>query len=259
MTKCVTAKWVVDHVTALLADDGCATVERNQRWSSEFLRNALTLALGAVTKIIPTAFTETRDIALQEGSVQTLPADVITVTSFGDTVYKTADGEPVACGNQVNKADWEFLQAYEGSRCSAAKSELPANATPAQQAKALCGSYSVSGYSYTQNTPGQFRVVPGVPTGVTAFARLTVGVCPDCVTDANYSKPLLCDRVNALVEYMLYQAYIPERSDPLAAKRREEHYGRFADIMKLDYKTLSRLGSGYYLGEVGDGDPQVQR
>jgi hypothetical protein len=84
-------------------------------------------------------------------------------------------------------------------------------------------------------------------------------VCPDCITDENYKKPLICDRVNAIIEYMMYQAYIPEHEDQTAIKRREEHYGRFADIMKLDYRTLSRLGSGYYLGNIGEGDPQVQR
>lgn len=252
MAACGTAKDIIKLVREKLIDD-CPT----QRYDDAFIRSRVNLALKMIYAIRPDEFPEKIiQVPLVAGANQFLPQNI---TSFEmlSTAYYDEKGKPVNCSDKApTKSTNDFLDIY-ASRC--ASRVTSAQTGIAGTPEALCKEYVVSSYSFKRKDGGFFTVSPPVPVnGKKPFLNVLASACPECTPETD-DEQLPCKLYSAIYEKTLVYMFDVESEDNQTQEKSARHEARFASIMGEMYRVDSRIGSGYFRGENGTGDPNVKR
>lgn len=212
------------------------------------------MSLSALAEARPDAFKSVIEIPLVAGSYQQLPAGVTFLNQIIDTVYKDANGNVVNCASQPSKVDDEFLSKY-GKWGNCISKDVPA----AGSAVDPCAEYSADSYSYSKAEGNFFEVTPAAPVGTTASVKASVYKNPDKVELAAIDTFQVCDYANIIFARMMANVLMIDAADDSILKKHQLYNQEWLDFVRLNYRSASRIGSGYYLGKVGEGDPNVVR
>ncbi len=207
------------------------------RWSREVLMDYLNRGLKEISAYRPEAFARTFEMQLQKGRVQQAPD--------GAVVHSISTDEK---GNMVHDADASLLKSFSAySTCKA---------TP-QIVKGVL-QYQLRSFSRDENDPSIFYVSPPVPAGVTAKVNVQVDSEPPEYTLGDWGVELAIKPkfYNNLITYMLACAYQMDAESQVSAAKSQRLFQLFYQTMGAKYKIDSARNSGYYMGEVGTGDPR---
>lgn len=119
--------------------------------------------------------------------------------------------------------------------------------------------YLVRSYAFDKQNSHKFYVDPPVPKGLVVKVNATVtGDIPQ-YTLADWDKPLVMESKfnGSLVDYMQACAFGLDMESAQSRANSQQLYRKFYDVMGVKYKMESKYRSGFYLGEVGTGDPQA--
>lgn len=213
------AKDLLERVTALLQDPD------NARWSLSELTDALNDGLLEACLIKPSAFAETVELEMQEGTWQMLSAGQSQLLRVVRNITSAADASPRVAGPAITMIERDALD-----------NQIPdwhdASAVPFEK--------TVQHVMTDELNPTDFYVFPG--NDGTGRIEAMVAIEPTLVskpaddTDlAGYDDELDIAPIykSALIDYMLYQAYMKDMQMAGAGQRAVSHYQSF----------LQKLGS----------------
>lgn len=208
------------------------------RWGRGLLLQYLNLGLAEIGTYRPEAFAADEKIQLVPGAVQTIDARKTLVSLSSNN-----DGTPIIKGDTTMAA---AFNAY---------------AVCPPQYRMVNGEaqYIVRTYSIDDKNGHKFYVDPPVPQGMTITVNGTVtGSIPD-YTLADWDKPIAMEskyKAN-LIDYMMACAFGLDTESAQSRVQSQQLYGKFYDVMGVKYRQESKYRAGYYLGQVGTGDPQA--
>ena len=208
------------------------------RWGRGLLLQYLNLGLAEIGTYRPEAFAADEKIKLVPGAVQVIDPRKTLVS-----LSANADGTPII------KGDTRMAAAYNAySVC-----------TPQPRMVNGEAKYLVRTYSIDDKNGHKFYVDPPVPPGMTVFVDGTVtGQIPN-YTLADWDKSVAMESKYSanLIDYMMACAYALDAESPQSRANSQQLYRKFYDVMGVKYRQESKYRAGYYLGEVGTGDPQA--
>lgn len=219
------------------------------RWPVDRLIEYLNGALRQVAMLRPDLFTQKVTLALVPGSMQALPSSVSKLVSVDQNVSLNP-----ACGigSFITRGDYGVFKSFNrASGC------FPSN-------------YEVNSYYYDPSQIRNFYVSPSVPPNKSYSVIATCILNPPeyTIVDYNAAQPIVVNGVeldrqyyNALLAWMMHKAYEVDTESATSYQLMRHHLKHFYDMMGVDYRQDSRLGSGYHLGRVSTdgGDKVVER
>ena len=208
------------------------------RWNRSVLVEYYVQALEALRSYRIDAFTTQTTIMLTSGTQQKVSgySQIISVDA-------NADGTPAHTG------DVALLKAF------AAYSVCP----PKLQLKNGVPVYRVKTVGIDKADPSVFYVSPPVPPGFEASVKATVVQDIPAYTVSDWSKPHIFDAkyVNVVIDFMQARAYELDIESRTAKQDSARFMQKFYTALGISYKMDSALGSGYYKGQTGNGDPRA--
>lgn len=225
-----TVRALISQVVKALCD------EANVHWSLEELLGYFNEALCEIAGLRPDAFVKRVTLKLQAGAQQQLEKPYIDIVAVNGNLDRS--GKPV--DKSVSKTT-----STAGSRLGG-KFKCAADAP-------FTG---ISGYQITSASHGYFTVDPPVPEGEIAYLDAMVYVPPPMFTmedldDENCVLPCIYDA--QIVDWIMKRCYEKDAESQWSRDRASYHFQAFRLGMNADYRSASRLRSGYILGEKGDG------
>lgn len=246
---CDTLKQWLTRLESLLYDKEGIT------WTAEDKTEALNLAIAAVAAYMPDAYTRTIEHELVAGEEQKLPSGVSNIIGDIRTVCKDKDGttttlSPVKKGEEYENVAFKF---FGDKRCVGSDTEQ-------KDSTNTCSKWALTSWTYDSRSPTRLIVSPPVPNGAKSTIKLTVAECPTCLTyPADLDKELPCGYRAEITDYALSVLYSMPQENEQSLSNSVIHRKQYMDGMAVHYKAASRLGSGYYKGREGSGDPMVVR
>ena len=207
-----------------------------QHWEDDLLLGYLRTAIAFLADHRPELFAETITMTVVAGSKQMLPEGytrlVSVCTDTGATPSENFHGDSSVVSHLICL-----------NKCKPGESGDSAHAP-------------VTGYSVNPHNPAQFNLSPAPDT---SGQIIEVQAVPDlaCVEFNKSDKaPFPAELGMALCEYVLYKALLADRIEsPRASQLSAQHFSNFLLLTQLGYLQDQRLGSGYYNGQEGSGDP----
>lgn len=209
------------------------------RWGRGILLGYLNLGLAEIGAFRPEAFPKHIVVNLNPGSLQTIDwkTDI-------QAVYSNVGGP------RVTLMDEPMADAF--AQYDTAPPDVPfCDGAPR---------YVVRSYYVNKNNAKVFTVDPPVPQGVTAAVHVIVqGQTPQyTLSDWDSTLEVSTDYINNVVDFILAKAYEIDTESTSAARKSEEHYQRFYQVLGVNYQRYAKFRSGYYGGMPGTGDPRAQ-
>lgn len=208
------------------------------RWTRGMLLGYMNLGLAEIGTYRPEAFPKHLVVALRPGSMQTI--DWLTKIQ---SVYANVGGP------RVTRMDQPMDDAF--AQYDTAPPDVPfVNGTP---------KYVVRSYYVNKDNPKTFTVDPPVPIGVSASVHVIVQGQTPQYTLADWDSNLAVDSdyINNLLDFMQAKAYEIDTESTSAARKSEELYARFYQVLGVNYKRRAQFTSGYFGGLPGTGDPRA--
>lgn len=230
---------IITHVSGQLSDQ-----QRGRefaRWSRQTLMDYYNQARAEIFAYRPEAFARTVTAPLVPGATQTAPAGAASVVR----VAANSDGSPVSVANSG------LLVAF--APYAACPPALPyANGTPR---------YRVLSAAVDDKDPKSYYVSPAVPVGIDATVKLDIIGEATPLTLANWNDAIDIDTkfLNNLIDFMRARAYQLNTESAVSQTEAQRLYQLFYQVMGVKYKIDASFKSGYYGGNVGDGDPRAMR
>lgn len=208
------------------------------RWKRGLLLDYLNLGLSEIGTYRPEAFAKDESITLVSGPTQSIEATKSLVA-----LSSNSDGVPILQG------DTDMATAFHAySVCPSEPRIIGGNAV-----------FHIRTYSIDKKNSHKFYVDPPVPKGIEVKVNATITGAAPQYTLADWDNPVEIESKFAasLVDYMLACAHSLDRESAQSREHSKALYAKFYSVMGVKYKQESRYKSGYYLGEVGIGDPQA--
>lgn len=222
---------LVKHVSGQLSDQGKS--REYARWSRATLVEYLREAIKEVYAYRREAFAQDMDIDLVPGVTQRLPDGVMLVSATN------ADGSPIGHADpQLIKVFSAYVRCTGGAR----------------------NDYSVKSMAIDPEDDSTFYVSPAVPKGIPAKMKARVnGAAPEyTLKDWDSTIAITDEYYNRLIDYMMARAYQRDTESAISAQQSQRLFSLFYQAMGVQYRMDSARGSGYYKGEIGDGDPRAR-
>jgi len=251
---CDTLEETVQKVNAYLADKGAVT------WPEVDVTRAISDGLAAISSQRPDLFSHSQEVTLKPGARQVLPAGTLALIGDIQNICVAPDGSitngPVA--SSVAREEIRALQFYSDRAC------LPHSPKALQSAqKAIgntCARWTLSSYVYDPRDPTSLTVSPAVPEGVAPRIRVGLQGCAPCLKwPESRTTALPCGYRAELVEYVRYVLLGMQLESESALVDSRSHFTNFASMMGIKYRQETRYGSGFFLGQKGNGDENVTR
>ena len=224
-------------------------------WTAEDKTEALNLAVAAVAAYMPDAFSRTIEHELVAGEEQKLPNGVSNIIGDIRTICVDKDGNettlsPVKKGEEYENVAFKF---FGDKRCVGSDPEQ-------KDSENTCSKWALTSWTYDSRAPSRLIVSPPVPKGAKAKIKLTVAECPSCLSyPSDLETELPCDYRAEITDYALSVLYSIPQENEQALSHATTHRRQYLEGMSQHYRSASRLGSGYYKGKEGNGDPMVVR
>ena len=205
-------------------------------WTEFELLTYFNEALAEIAGLRPDAFVKRVTLELKPGAQQQLEKPYIDLVNVNGNLSRS--GEPI--DKSITKSNSTAGDRLGGKfRCMA---DAPFT--------------GISGYTITAASHGYFTVDPPVPEGEVAYIDAMVYVPPPIFSlsdldDENCVLPTIYDA--QIVDWILKRAFEKDVESQWARDRAAYHFQAFRLGMNADYRSASRLRSGYILGEKGDG------
>lgn len=227
-----TAAGLVEKVSSLLSDQ----CEGNtyETWSKKDLTSYLNDALCQILALRPDAFACIEEIPLVTGTRQTLPDGYHSIVS----IEEADDGSTSGASETTS----DILKHYRKPSCVTGLSSD--------------GTYTPSSFRRNDMVKTSFYVSPAVPEGANATITATVIKNPatQCA-DSTATLPLGCEYEAQIVDWMMMRALSVEaESSNVSLQLARDYRQGFYLAFNTNYRQAQRVGSGYYLGQEGDGD-----
>lgn len=224
---------LISQVQVMLCDGDAV------HWSENELITYLNEALCEIAGLRPDAFVKMVTLELEPGEQQQLPKPYIDLVKVEENLDKNGKPKDGSISKTTSTAGDRLGAKY---RCDpdgvGAKYE------------------GITGYKITAQSHGYFTVSPPVPEGEKAYVNAMVYVPPphfhaDDLGDENCVLPCIYDA--QIIDWIMKRAYEKDVESQWARDRAAYHYSLFRTGMDADYRSASRLRSGYMLGMKGDG------
>lgn len=209
------------------------------RWTRTDMLGYLNQGLKEIGAYRPEAYAVTVALALVSGIKQTVP-DGGKLRGFA----------PGAQGNTAHSSDDRLMKAF-GAYATCPPRIVMRNGKVV---------YAVKTFAVDSIDPKTFYVSPPVPAGLTISVQAQVdGTTPE-YTLADWNKPvtIVDSFYNNLVDFMMAQAYKMDTESQVSAAASQRLLQLFYQVMGVKYKIDSARNSGYYMGELGTGDPRAK-
>jgi len=215
---------VIDDVSRYLQDNEFEDDVQYVHWTKGDLLTYAQLALSIIAMVRKEDFTETVDVELVEGAVQTIPAQCKSVQTVQG--QKNDDGVIVSRLREVRISN---LSAFSRPVC---KPSVKFGAS---------SEYRVKSFSYDDNDPRVIYVDPPVPANTNATLTISC-YAPPVVKGEDDEIDLDQNLVAVVFELMLYYAYGVDIEDAPARERSMAHWKNALDLLQIyDYKERSAL------------------
>lgn len=226
----------IQHVSTQLSDQRGA--HAYTRWRREHLLEYLNQGLKEIGAYRPDAFAKTYRIDLVPGRKQSAPN--------GDAVQSVSLGN--GKDSMAHKSSSELLKSFS------AYHDAP---TPLRTINGVI-QYKVRSISRDKTDQSIFYVSPPVPAGAKASLEIQVNSRPPEYSGDYWDKPVgIEDKYyNNLIDFILARAYAKDTESQVSAAKSQRLLQLFYQAMGAKYKIDSARNSGYYLGDVGTGDPR---
>lgn len=222
----VTASSIIQRVVDVVQDAGAV------RWSTDELVRWLNDGLRELEIYRPDAYAVTESVALATGVRQTIP----------DTAIKLIEIPNNTGGGPVTQIDRSELDAV-----------LPGWRTLASVA-------AIKHFMHDERAPRQFDVYPPATAG--AAVDMTFAKYPTPIAQPGAGK-FYGDVMgsigvpdvfaNALVDYVLYRAYVKDADSAGNASRAAAHYQQFASALGIEINSALLVGPGQPGSATGSG------
>ena len=248
--SCQTAADLISQATDVLGE--CALSER---YSKQTILNQFNMSLSALAEARPDAFKSTIEIPLVAGVFQQLPKGVTFLVQVLDTAYKDESGVAKPCVSKPLVADDTYISKFGAwGKCVSTEPAVVAGAVADP-----CESFKASSFSYQKKLGNFFQVTPAAPVGTKAIVMASVYKHPEKVLLKDIDTYEVCDYVNIIFARMMANLLMLDSADDSLIKKHQLYNQQWLDFVRINYRSAARVGSGYYLGEVGTGDPAVIR
>lgn len=226
---CLNARELVQRARGIINDP------EKVRWSDDALVDYLNEGLSLLQSMRPDSFTKTIELDLVPGSRQQVPEGVDKLLDVTSNVTATG-GE----GGPVNEADYALSRKITDT-CSGGEDR------------------EVENYSVVSHDPKTFFVSPPVAAGTTrkVMARVVMDAPYTCALDIEGCIDVPRKHSAALVDWILHRAYLLDMESQYARLASSSAFERFYRVLDSSRLNEARHGSGYWDGEIGDGDPQT--
>lgn len=207
------------------------------RWTRADMLGYVNDGLKAIEGYRPDAFVAEVVIPLTTGSLQrTENKGIISIQVDGTTL--------------ASESSFELLKAYAGVCPVEVRFDSAGNPV-----------YAIEAIAVDPKNPNQFYVSPPVPQGITTSVTASVYGVPPEYTAADWFNPLVISSkyVNSLIDYIKGRCLEVNTESATSMRAASVYMQRFYSVMGVTYKMESLHKSGYYLGKLGDGDPQAGR
>lgn len=208
------------------------------RWSRTIWVEYLNQALKEIMAYRPEAFTQWVEFPLVPGRVQTVPD--------GATIKGLEVKLPDGAAKPLPEADGGLSVAFNAYNCC-----VPAPVIV--NSKIV---YNMRGWAQDPSDPNKFYVSPPVPPGATVTVSANVDGALTEYTLENWDQQvyLLDKYYNNLIDYMIGRSYQLDSESAVGQRDAHKRFYSFYQAMGVKYKMDSARGSGYYEGQVGQGD-----
>lgn len=208
------------------------------RWGRGLLLEYLNLGLSEIATYFPDDFTAELEVTLKPGREQSIDSinRIISVTN-------NSDGSPLV------KMDQDLSDGFAiYDICGPSITFV--NGSPV---------YRATSYAVKKENPRSFVVEPAVPDGLEPKVIVTVdgAALSFSLSDWDNSHNIPAKYFNALMDFILGKALALNKESASSQTESRECFRRFYSVLGINYKQSSRFGSGYYRGEMGDGDKRA--
>jgi len=182
------------------------------RWTEAELIDYVNAAITEILHYKPTEYVVRDSVFLVKGTVQTIPADGVTVID----IVRNMGADGASVGPAPNAVSLEALDV-----------SLPDwhLATP---------SSTVKMYAYSQLNKKSFYVYPPQPSSGNGSLEMTYAAIPAKLTTTSSPIPVKDYFQSAIVDYVLYRALSKETESQAAISKSQMHYGAFISSMNSD-------------------------
>jgi hypothetical protein len=218
------AKEILRRASITLQDSGFV------RWPVPELLIYLNDAMQAIALHKPNAVTDTIELSLQEGTLQRLEGNHISLIRMSRNLTSVDEDEGGRKGGTAITA--------------VSRTTLDSIMAGWQDATVLPFSATVEHVIQDMADPRSFYVVPG--NDGTGIVEAVVSILPTEIAEPtnplsvdSYTAELTLPDVlrGALVDYVMYRAYSKDAADPNNASRAQAHYQMFANAIGLKVQT----------------------
>lgn len=220
----------------------------DQQWQREYARwtrpmwlEYMNEGLAEIGAYRPEAFSDIVPLTLVAGSAQTLPAGVSGLVSIVDN----GQGVP------AREASAALGEAFSNYAICPAPIKYKDGAPV----------YGVSSYyADTRNAKAFFvqAPVPAWAAGITIKASVNKDAPQYTLADWNNVPEIDSKFYNNLLDFMMARAYGLDSESSVSLSESKKLFSLFYQAMGVKYKIDSAYKSGYYLGQIGDGDPRAR-
>jgi hypothetical protein len=226
---------IAKHVSGQLSDQQQG--KEYTRWHRDTLIEYMREGLREIGTYRPEAFAFTSTVPLVEGTRQALADGAVL-----EEITANTDGTP------PHKSDDKLLKAFGAYAACAPNPRFVKG-----QVK-----YAVKSYAVDSANPTIFYVNPPVPAGISVSVLATTNSkAPEYdLADWNTRVAMQAKFYNNLIDFMMARAYQRDTESQVSQGQATRLLQLFYQSMGTKYKIDSARQSGYYLGEVGTGDPR---
>lgn len=209
------------------------------RWGRALLLDYLNMALAEIGTYRPEAFSVSTMLTLIPGTEQKAPGETGIVA-----IYANLDGTP------IRRADAAISNAFAGYDICPPQPKF-VNGTP---------KFLVKTYSIDPTSAKTFYVEPAIPKGIEVKVRALVPGDTPQYGLPDWNKPLaMAHRFDSnLIDFIMGTAYRLDSESPESRANSDSLFKKFYAAMGVKYKQESKYRSGYYLGEIGTGNPRAE-
>jgi hypothetical protein len=215
---------------------GIVNDPQQEHWTDAMLIDYLNEGLSLLQSMRPDSFTKNIEIELIPGSRQTTPEGVDKLMDVTGNIT-AAGGE----GGPITVADYALSRKITDA-CSADGEDR-----------------EVENFSVLSHDPQTFFVQPPVAAGTSrkVMARVVMDAPLLCAEHPEECIDVPRKHAAALVDWMLHRAYLMDIESQYARVSSAAAFERFYRVLDNSRLNEARYGSGYWDGEMGDGDPQT--
>lgn len=239
---CTTVKSLVDRAGRILNDstrDGNSVL-----WPTSALVDYMNEGLALLQSLRPDSFTRTVTLTLKPGSRQTIPDEYDSLVELLDNANE--DGDPIENGGIAETSD-KFRNTLQRYGCASTEC-----ATPEEIA-----AYKVSSFSKSGTDLKGFTVSPPVPQGAAPKVLARVVANPPCHDETGMDEACVGvprKHEAALVDWMLHRSWLTDIESEWSFRSAAAAHDRFYLIVNAARLNEARFGSGYWMGQPGEGD-----